>query len=140
MPLEVIESRDPLTDIGQFQTSSVYEMLVSITALLASHRFPAWTQEAHQQLGRGFMRQLEDVFVSHYNGTAFIELATSYKHLDDVPGFIEHIRQMPPGEFVFYMLGRGFTPEQIQQTGLQPQKIRQILKTTHRQFGALCLP
>jgi DNA-binding transcriptional ArsR family regulator len=129
MPVQVIETNDPLADLVKFRTSAVYEMLVSMTALMVPHRFTEWTQDARQKLGADLYRTLETTLQPYHEGALFIEFATACDDHDDVPRFIEFVRTLPPEAFAFWMFGRVFSREEIAMTGLDPAEIRKMLRS-----------
>lgn len=126
MPLRVIETTDPLVDQVSFRTSAVYEMLISLTALLAPHRFSSWTRTVQERLGDPFFDDLRTLVAPYLDGVAFVEFGTDYADHNDVPGFIEHVRQMPRDQFAFYMLGRTFTREELKASHLKPDAVRRL--------------
>lgn len=128
MPLQVIETQDTLSEMMLFRTSSVYEMLVSVTALLAPHRFTDWSRKARKVLGEDFYQRLTATMTPYGDGAVFVEFGTGYAQQDDVLGFIDFVRRLSPQEFAFYMLGRLFPIEEIQRVGLSKPAIRQLIE------------
>lgn len=138
-PLHVIETNDPLSDLIRFHISPTYEMLVSIPALFAPHRFTQWSEATREQLGKAFYNELKQFVEPYENGALFMELATGYpidRH-HDVLGFIDYVRQLSPVDFTFYLLGRAFTTEQIVATELKRDALLEMLENppSHLWFG-----
>jgi len=138
MPLEVIERTDPLANLIRFETSAVFEMLISLNILLTPERRPDWCAQARAALAPDLLAELEAVYGPYWNGFFFFELALDYPDHHDVPGFIQHVRTMPPERFVFYMVGRIVPPEVIVGTGLNVEKLSAALDATPYEQGCIC--
>src|SRR5579859_329125 len=106
MPVEVIETTDVLTDMVQFRTSPVYEMIVSLHTLRAGRRHREWASKARAALGRAFIAELEATYGVFGKHIPLIELAVDYTDHQDVPGFIHYVRNMDAPTFAFYVTGR----------------------------------
>jgi DNA-binding transcriptional ArsR family regulator len=128
MPLEVIEASDPITDLIQFRTSEIYEMMLSLQVIHTGQRHVAWAQGARQAMGEAFVESLSELYAPLLDGIIFYELAVDYPD-DDVPGLIDYTRKMDPHTFVFYALGRLFSPEEIAQTGLVPSEVKAMVES-----------
>src|SRR5690606_39040727 len=75
MPLEVIESTDPLTSLIRFETSPVFEMLVSLRTLLTPDLQPEWNAQARAALSPELLQELEAIYGPYWDGFLFLELA-----------------------------------------------------------------
>ena len=128
MPLQVIEETDPLTSLIQFRTSAVFETIVSLQNLLGTRRHRAWAEEARAALPAAFLDELNAIYTPFGEGTMLFEVALDYPDLDDVPGFIQHVRAMDPVTFLFYVMGRIIPREDIHRVGLDAPALRQMLK------------
>ena len=117
MPLEMIESTDALTDIIRFETSPVYEMILSLHVLLKPGRHADWVEAVRGDLPSDLLDELADVYGPFKSGAVFFELPVDYPDQNDVPGFIDYVRAMEPITFIFYLVGRILTPEEIAATG-----------------------
>ena len=117
MPLEVIESTDPLTGLIRFETSPVFEMLISLHVLLAPDAQPEWRAQTRAALSPELLQELEAVYGPYWNGFLFLELAVDCPDHQDVPGFIRYVRAMTPDRFLFYLVGRMIPVEAIAATG-----------------------
>ena len=135
MPLQVIEATDPLTNLIQFKTSAVYETIISLQTLLKPHNRPEWSQAAHRTLSPAFLRELETLYGPFNKGGVFLELAVDYPDHDDVPGFIDYVRQMDPVDFVFYCVGRIMTRQEIAATGLELDNLLAALNASAYEYG-----
>src|SRR5258706_5461861 len=120
MPVEVIETQDTLTNIVQFSTSSIYEMLVSLHTLVAGRRHQDWQTQAKHALGAEFWAELEKLYRPLHEGVLFFELPVDYTDQHDVPGFINYVRTMDPATFVFYLIGRVAPITAIREANVAP--------------------
>lgn len=113
MPLEVIESTDSLTDLIRFQTSTVYELIISLQLLNQPGRRATWTEAACADLPPDFLGELDQVYTPYVNGHLFMELPVDFDDHHDMAGFIDYVRAMPPERFLFYLVGRILSPAEI---------------------------
>ena len=127
MPLQVIEATDAITDMVRFQTSAVYEMMLSLQTLRKPGARAEWASSARAALAPEFLRALDDLYEPFFNGALFLELAVDYTDHDDAPGFIDYVRTMDPVAFMFYCMGRILTREQIAETGLNAGRLSEKL-------------
>src|SRR5579859_5739704 len=116
MPVEFIETTDPLTAMVQFRTSTVYEMLVSLNTLLLGQRHLDWVDTARAALGDSFVDELREACGPFWQGCALFEFGVDYHDHHDVPGFIEYVRNMDADTFLFYLIGRIVPPKEIAET------------------------
>ncbi len=139
MPLEMIDTVDPLAEIITFETSPVYEMIISLRTLLQSNFHPEWVESMRDKLPAAFWDELHALYEPYHMGSVFFELAIDYPNQEDVLGFIEYMRAMDPATFVFYIVGRIITKEQIAATGLDPQALNTILMASPHYSHCLCI-
>jgi DNA-binding transcriptional ArsR family regulator len=111
----------------RFQTSPVYEMMLSLQTLRKPGARAEWASSARAVLPPRLLRELEDLYEPYFNGALFFELAVDYTDHDDVPGYIEAVRTMDPVTFMFYCVGRILRREQIAATGLDFDRLRDQL-------------
>ncbi len=137
MPLEVIETHDPITDLALFRTSPVYEMIISLQTLLNPGRHSAWAESARAELPDQFMQELRLIYEPYVKGTFFFELAVDYPDHEDVPGFIEYVRHMDPVNFVFYLVGRILPRDEIARIGLDYDALLAAMEKTP--YDAVCM-
>jgi DNA-binding transcriptional ArsR family regulator len=141
MPLEAIEAQDPLTQLVDFKISPVYEMMSSLQVLLHPLRQGDWAEEARLTLGKNFVEQLKQLYKSVQNGAAFFELAVDYADHEDVLGFIHYVRQMDAATFMYYLMGRVFTREEITRAGINAKGINSLLDAPDTSYHVwICLP
>lgn len=138
MPLHVIESTDPLTDLISLKTSAIYEMIFSLQLLLKPNRRAEWVSHARASLPAALLDELDALYRPYGDGALFVEMAVNYTDHDDVPGFIEYVRHMDPVMFVFHVVGRILTPEQIAQTGLDVDVLTDALHASPFDTTCLC--
>jgi hypothetical protein len=127
MPFEVIEDTDPLASLIRFETSSIYEMMLSLQTVLRPGRHSQWRAQALAALPDDFWDALDVLYRPFSSGTVFFELGVDYPDHHDIPGFVEYVRAMDPVDFVFYVVGRIITRQQIAATGLDRQVLRQTM-------------
>lgn len=127
MPLQVIDTTDPLTDMVALKASPVFELMISLHTLLKPGRHQAWVASARAALPDAFLSELEALYEPHMKGMLFLELAVDFADHDDVPGFVEYVRHMPPAHFLFYLFGRILPPEDIAATGYDLHTVRTAL-------------
>ena len=130
MPLQVIEETDPLTNLIRFQTSPVYEMIISLQTLIKPGRHIAWAESTRAALSPDFEQELRAVYEPFWKGIVFFELAVDYADHHDVTGFIEYVRHMAPVDFMFYIVGRIISREAIAATGLVYETLLDVLQTS----------
>src|SRR5262249_7621201 len=116
MPVEVIENADPLTSLVRFRTSTVYEMLTSLSSVLVGQRHTELLSKLRGTLGDSFVEELRDLCDSFGHGIALFEFAVDYPDHHDVPGFIQYVRKMNAETFLFYLIGRVIPPKRIAAT------------------------
>lgn len=133
-PLEVI-TNDTLSTIIRFQTSAVYELIISLHTLLYPRRRTTWANQVRAELPAEFMEELAVVYELFYNGVEFIELPVDYPNQHDVPGFIDYVRTMEPVRFVFYILGRRLPISKIEEIGFNTEA---LLEAIQIQFEHYC--
>lgn len=139
MPLEMIEVTDQLTGLITFKTSPVYEMIISLRTLLQSSRHADWVARMRETLPPAFWDELHDLYEPYHNGVTFFELAIDYPDQEDVPGFIEYVRNMDPVDFMFYLVGRILSRDEIAATGLDPERLDEVLRQSPNYMHSLCL-
>jgi DNA-binding transcriptional ArsR family regulator len=121
MPLEIIEATDPITALVEFRTSTVYEMLVSLDTLVKARRHLDWVEKAKATLGPDFMAELRELHTGCF--LMDVEAAVDYPDHHDVPGFIAYVRNMDPTTFIFYLIGRVVSREQIVKLNMNVDRI-----------------
>lgn len=138
MPLQVIESTDPISQLVQLRTSAVYEMIISLQTLLKPGRHSAWANAARAALPADFLEELQAIYGPYLNGKFFFELAVDYHDHTDVQGFIDYVRSMSPVDFVFYVVGRVISREDIAATGLDYDALLAAMAATPYDVYCLC--
>lgn len=139
MPLQVIEAVDPLTNLIHLKMSPIYEMVVSLRALLhPARRDSPWAQRAREALSPAFWNELSAVYEPYAKGGLFYELAIDYPDDEDIEGFLEYVREMDPVRFVFYLVGRVITFERLAETRLDPREIDAALSEVRNLCHWLC--
>jgi len=129
MPLQVIETTDPLANLIRFQTSAIYETIISLQVPLHRlKRHAEWIAAAEAALPPRFWQELNAIYVPFFKGGAFFELAVDYPDHDDMPGFISYVREMDPASFMFYVVGRIITREEITRLGMNAPLIREAVE------------
>lgn len=107
MPLEIIETTDPIAELVTFDQSPVYEMMVSLVLFLEPKRqHREWVEAGRQVLSPEFFTEMQEILVPFKKGLLFFELAVDYPNHRDVTGFIDFVRNMSEATFLFYVLGR----------------------------------
>ena len=129
MPLEVIESTDPISELVRFRTSAVYEMIISLQLMYRPTRRAAWTANTRANLPKDFLQELDAVYKPFAQGHIFLELPVDYDDHDDVQRFIDYVRTMDPVNFVFYLVGRLLSTDEIADLGVEAEPIMDALRT-----------
>jgi len=102
-----------------FQTSSIYDMMLSLGALHSPNpRHERWAQQVRTQLPRELLQDLDFLYSRFENGILLMELAADYPDHHDVLGFLAYVEAMGIPQFLFYVLGRLAPPEEM--AGLEP--------------------
>lgn len=138
MPLQVIESTDPVASLMHFRTSTVYEMMISLQALLKPGARTEWAAGAHARLSPGLLDELAEVYGPFGNGSLFFELGVDYLEHHDVVGFVRYVRQLDPVMFMFYVVGRIITPQEIERSGLTYEGLSGALGRSPYESHCLC--
>ncbi len=123
MPLAVIETIDTLTEMIRLETSPVFEMVLSLHNLLDISRHRTWAEKTRAALPQDFLDELEAVYGPYMKGRIFFELPVDAPDPNDVTGFIQHVRTMDPVRFIFYLIGRVISPDEIAAIGLDAQML-----------------
>lgn len=139
MPLEVIESTDPITELIEFQTSTVYELIISLQLLYQSGRRATWADDARAALPADFLDELDQVYAPFMNGHIFLELPVDYGDHHNVAGFVDYVRAMSPEDFLFYLVGRVLSREEIAALHMDSDAIIRTLQTSEYSDYCLCL-
>jgi len=127
MPVEVIETTDALTNLVQFRSSPVYEMIISLHTLVAGRRHLDWASKARAALGAEFWAELEVIYKPFQEGVVLFEFPVDFPDHEDVPGFIEYVRAMDPSTFVFYLIGRIIPRNELKRSKLDPEFVAERL-------------
>ena len=140
MPLEVIETTDPIAELITFAQSPVYEMMVSLILFLEpSRHHREWVQEARRTLSPEFFQEIEEILVPFRKGLLFFELAVDYPNHEDVPGFIDFVRGMTREQFVFYVLGRVVPVKELEALDeLTIQNLNEAMGRVDERFSSFC--
>ena len=105
---------DDLRSIITFQTSPIYEMMLSLSALhTPSPRHETWAEHVRSDLPAELLEEVDFLYSRFENGVLLLELAVDYQDHHDVPGFLSYVEQMSIPRFLFYVLGRLAPPEEI---------------------------
>jgi DNA-binding transcriptional ArsR family regulator len=128
MPVEFIETTDPITHLIEFQTSPVHELIVSLQNFTMPHKHKDWVEQAYLALGDEF-RQVIKANESSWVSFGCLEVGIDYPNQEDVPGFLKYVRELAPERFLFYFLCRLFPIEQIQATQLDPDALLNMVLT-----------
>lgn len=111
-PVQVIDSNDDVAEMIRFQTSPIYEMILSLQTLIQQRRRATWVNQTRAKLSPEFWEELS-TFFENFNLNSFIEFPVDYSNHEDVMGFIEYVRQMDLYDFAFYATGRMLSPQQL---------------------------
>jgi DNA-binding transcriptional ArsR family regulator len=122
-PVEVIEATDLVTSMVSFRTSVVYEMIVSLHTIQAARRHHEWVKTAKLTLGAGFVTELKAIYGEAKNGACLFEFPVDYVEHSDIPGFIRYVREMDRATFLFYLVGRVISRQEIIEIGVNTNKI-----------------
>src|SRR5258708_2652730 len=137
MPVEIIEAADPITAMVRFRTSAVYEMTVSLHTIQAARRHHEWVNAARLALGPDFVAELKTMYGPCNDGSCLFEFPVDYENHDDVPGFIRYVREMDAASFIFYLIGRTVSREQIADFGMNSDAIVEAVRSDPHH---ICLP
>lgn len=139
MPLQVIESTDPITSLIRLEKSAVFELLFSLNVLYHPGKHGQWVEEARASLSPDFLRELDAVYKPYDDGFLFYELAIDTPDINDVPGFFEYVRSLDAATVLFYLVGRVVTVEEIEHTGFAPKQFTALLKAIPYDVMCACL-
>jgi DNA-binding transcriptional ArsR family regulator len=126
-PLHGIEVTDEISSLIRLRTSVVYEMLISLTTLLQGRRHLAWANRARETLPVDFWENLRINFEPFHQGRDFLEFAVYYPDHEDVPGFIDYVREMDDSTFIFHLLGRVVPLAELQKMKLDVPTLSKVL-------------
>jgi DNA-binding transcriptional ArsR family regulator len=142
MPFEIIDSLDPLAGLVEFRASPVYEMMMSIGTLLKpSHVHEAWASQAVSSLSPDLLEELTFLYQNFCDGDIYLELPVDYDDHNDVPGFFEYVRRLSDIDFVFYLVGRTISRDELAQLIPNGDAIRAALtaQEEHHEWYGRCL-
>jgi len=139
MPLQVIDSTDSLSALMRFQTSAVYEMMISMHTLFQPLHHQDWVTQTRKMMPPGMWEEIVGVYEPYGKGALFFELGVDYADHDDVIGFTDYVRQMDPANFIFYLVGRIISLEMINKTKLDYEALRQALERSKFEYHCVCL-
>jgi DNA-binding transcriptional ArsR family regulator len=140
MPLQVIENTDQLTDLVRFETSPIYELMMSLQIPLTKHktRYADWVEEVQSAMPPRFWQELTTLYKPFFDGALFFELAIDYPNHNDVSGFLDYVRHMTPVDFMFYVVGRIIPRDEIAATGLQWKPFSEMINQVGDTFPCWC--
>ena len=140
MPLHLDETLDKITSLTSFQISPLLEMLASLQAFAHPWRVRKWTEEVVSIMGKDFQHDLSELYTVHNMGSDFTEFAIDYADQNDIPGFINYVREMPVNQFIFYLQGRILPLELIPENG-DPNEVHQLINSymDNSDHAELCL-
>jgi hypothetical protein len=125
MPFEVIDTLDPLTNMVQMRTSAIFELIISIRAMLKpTRKQEAWAKQVSAALPPKLVKELSDLYTNFADGNIFLELPIDYEDHSDPPGFFEYVRGLSDVEFVFYVIGRTVPIDELASLMPHADKIR----------------
>ena len=130
MPLEVIESTDSITELVRFETSPVYELIISPYFLLEPGRRAAWSAAAQAELPPALVEEARAIYEPFAKGALFFELPVDYADHHDTRGFIRYVRDMDPAVFIFYLVGRILSVEDIAAIGSDYEALKEALQSS----------
>ena len=106
MPLHTTVDIDPITHLVRFQTSSVFETLISLQSLNYQLHQKEWTEEVKRNLGDFFVERVRLLYNDFHKGSDSGELAIDFSDHNDVSGVIDYVEGMSLKKFAFYFSGR----------------------------------
>jgi DNA-binding transcriptional ArsR family regulator len=122
MPFEVIDSVDALTDLIEFRTSPVYELILSIRTLVKPSRLlESWVASAKATLSPELWVELIDLYQNYSDGGGYFEFPVDYADHGDVPGFFAYMRSLSPADFMHYYVGRIIPRDEMPDLLRQPK-------------------
>jgi hypothetical protein len=114
-------------------------MIISLQLMYRPARRATWATEARATLSPEFLRELDAVYKPFAQGHIFLELPVDYDDHNDVLGFIDYVRTMDPVRFVFYLVGRILSLEEIAALGVTVDPIMDALRTSPYSGHCPCL-
>ncbi len=139
MPLEVIDTADPLAQMIDFKTSSIYEMMLSMRILLEPSRtHRQWAMKTASKVSSDFMDELATINKPFMWGHAFFEFAVDYEDHDDVHGFIDYVLNMSPARFMFYVIGRVVPEVELEKIELTQANVNSLLYAQALDYAESC--
>ncbi|MCC7207129.1 MAG: winged helix-turn-helix transcriptional regulator [Anaerolineae bacterium] len=128
MPVQIIDTLDPLRQIVRFQTSAVYELVIGLKSLFRPTSWQvSWAERARTELAGPLLAELTFLYQNFNEGDIYIELPVDYADHNDVRGFFDYVRRLPEAEFLFYLTGRVIAPAEMVDLIDQPDSLRQTL-------------
>jgi ArsR family transcriptional regulator, arsenate/arsenite/antimonite-responsive transcriptional repressor len=131
MPFEVIDQVDPLTNLIQFKTSAVYELLISLQTLVNPPRHHAeWAERSRDSLPKAVIAEIRAMYEEFSDGNMYLELPVDYPDHDDVMGFFNYVRGLSDADFVFYLVGRILPRDEISHRLPSRDAVREALSVS----------
>ncbi|MBX3082278.1 MAG: winged helix-turn-helix transcriptional regulator [Anaerolineae bacterium] len=122
MPFEVIDTLDSLANLIEFRSSAVYELIISIRTLLKPARWhESFVERVKAALSPALMEELVDLYQNFSDGGLYFEFPVDYPDHDDVPGFFRYMHSLSDADFMFYLLGRTISREELSGLLYQPK-------------------
>lgn len=134
-PVQVITD-DTMSSMIRFRTSAIYEMIVSLEAILRPTRRPQWVNQARAELSEDFIEEVRYLYETlPMMWVEYLELPVDYQNQHDIEGFLDYVRKMPAADFIFYVSGRRLSREEIATIGLDSAALTAAIRA---QFGSYC--
>lgn len=128
MPVQIIDTLDPIRQMVRFKTSAVYELVVGLKSLFRPTRWQvAWAERARRELPGPLLAELTYLYQSFNEGDIYIELPVDYPDHDNVPGFIDYVRRLSESDLLFYLTGRIISPLEMADLIQQPESLGKAL-------------
>lgn len=128
MPVQIIDTLDPVRQMVRFRTSAVYELVVGLKSLFRPTRWQvSWAERGRDALGGSLLAELTDLYQGFNEGDIYIELPVDYPDHDNATGFLDYVRSLSESEFLFYITGRIISPPELAELIQQPQSLGETL-------------
>jgi DNA-binding transcriptional ArsR family regulator len=111
------------------------------TLIKPSHHQEAWAERAASALAPDLLEELTFLYRDFCEGNIYLELPVDYADHGNVPGFFDYLRQLSDIDFIFYIVGRNLSRDELTRLVPDGDAIRVALaaREEHCEWYGLCL-
>ncbi|MFQ5945629.1 MAG: metalloregulator ArsR/SmtB family transcription factor [Anaerolineae bacterium] len=130
MPVEVAvaETETDIRTLIRFETSPLYELMLSLHALVRpSPRHREWAEAASEKVPQDLIEEYREWEGQFSNPLHLAELAVGWEDHQDVEGFLRYLQSLEESDLLFYVLGRIYPREEVADLPRQEEALEEAL-------------